>query len=275
MKRPNLVVAASAAALLWLSGCATTGSQHIETFGNRLTQAKTVTRFSELPQSALPMGESVTVQLGAETADLANLFAIRLGDDEASFVKVFKLPDWSGPYSIQVTSYTYGGTADPAIFYPRYVLLDKNLRQTRQSVAKDFVYRGAGVLGAVSTTVFVNEENRDEAFVAILSEPRRSVVEQTSLAQTASTSPLIIPVRGGALMWLILIGGQERPKPMRAAEGGQVLVKTEVYNPSVLKRRIRHCGSRDVACGASIRTRLLRTLQHAVPTLDGFFFPAD
>ncbi len=231
MSRSKLAASAGAAALLWLSGCATTGSQHIETFGNRLTQAKTVTRFGELPQGALPMGESVTVPLGAETADLANLVAIRLGDDEPSFVKVFKLPDWSVPYSIQVTSYTYGGTTDPAVFYPRYVLLDRNMRQTRQSVAKDFVYRGAGAQGAVSTTVFLNEENRDEAFVAILSEPRRSVVEQTSLAQTASTSPLIIPVRGGALMWLIPMGGQERPKPMRAAAGGQVLVKTELYKP--------------------------------------------
>ena len=69
MKRSSIALAASAAALLWLSGCATTGSQHIETFGNRLTQAKTVTRFSELPQSALPMSESVTVPLGGETAD--------------------------------------------------------------------------------------------------------------------------------------------------------------------------------------------------------------
>lgn len=97
----------------------------------------------------------------AETADLANLLAVRLGDDEPSFVKVFKLPDWSGPYSIQVTSYTYGGATDPVIFYPRYVLLDKNSQQTRQSVAKDFVYRGAGAQGAVSTTVFLNEEKRD------------------------------------------------------------------------------------------------------------------
>lgn len=239
MSPSKLAASAGAAALLWLSGCATTGSQHIETFGNRLTQAKTVTRFSELPHSALPTGESVTVQLGAETADLANLLAIRLGDDEPSFVKVFKLPDWSGPYSIQVTSYTYGGTTDPAIFYPRYMLLDKNSQQTRQSVAKDFVYRGAGVQGAVSTTVFLNEENRDEAFVAILSEPRRTLVEQTSLAQTASTSPLIIPVRGGTLMWLIPMGGQERPKPMRAAAGGQVLVKTELYKP----KRIEAMGS--------------------------------
>lgn len=242
MNRSKLAGAAGAAALLWLSGCTTTGSQHIETFGNRLTLAKTVTRFGELPQSSLPMGESVTVLLGGETADLTNLLAIQLGDDEPSFVRVFTLPDWSGPYSIQVTSYTYGGTTDPAIFYPRYVLLDKNSQQTRQSVARDFVYRGAGAQGAVSTTVFVNEENRDEAFVAVLSEPRRSVIEQTSLAQTAGTSPLIIPVKGGALMWLIPMGGQERPKPMRAAAGGQVLIKTEPYK---LKRiEAKESGSR-------------------------------
>lgn len=237
MSHSKLAGFAGAAALLLLSGCTTTGSQHIETFGNRLTQAKTVTRFSELPQSALPMGEGVTIQLGAETTDLTNLFAIRLGDDEPSFVKVFKLPDWSGPYSIQVTSYTYGGTTDPAIFYPRYLLLDKNSQQTRQSVARDFVYRGGGVQGSVSATVFLNEENRDESFIVVLSEPRRLVIEQTSLAQTGSASPLIIPVKGGALMWLIPMGGQERPKPMRAAAGGQVLIKTERYQPKRIEAK--------------------------------------
>ena len=93
------------------------------------------------------------------------------------------------------------------------------------------MYRGSGSQGALSTTVFLNEENRDEAFVAVLSEPRRLVIEQTSLAQTAGTSPLIIPVKGGALVWLIPMGGQERPKPMRAAAGGQVLIKAERYQP--------------------------------------------
>ena len=238
MTHSKLAGFASAAALLWLSGCTTTtGSQHIETFGNRLTQAKTVTRFSELPQSALPMGEGVTIQLGAETTDLTNLFAIRLGDDEPSFVKVFKLPDWSRPYSIQVTSYTYGGTTDPAIFYPRYLLLNKNSQQTRQSVARDFVYRGGGVQGSVSTTVFLNEENRDETFLVVLSEPRRLVIEQTSLAQTGSTSPLIIPVRGGMLMWLIPMGGRERPKLMRAAAGGPVSIKTQLYQPKRIEAK--------------------------------------
>ena len=226
--------AVGALLLLGLSACSTTGSTHIENFGNRLRQATLASNFSDLPQSTLPLGESVSVQLGAESA---NLFAIRLGDDEASFVKIFKLPDWQAPYSMQVTSYTFGGTADPAIFYPRYMLLDKQFQQTRQSVAKDFVYRGAGVQGAVSTTVFVNEENRNEAFVAIQSEPRRSVVEQTSLTQTASTSPLIIPIKGGALMWLIPMGGQERPKPMRAAAGGEVQIKTEVYKPKRIEAK--------------------------------------
>ena len=82
------------------------------------------------------------------------------------------------------------------------------------------MYRGAGAQGAASTTVFVNEENRDESLVAILSEPRRSVVERPSLAQTAGTSPLIIPVRGGALMWLIPMDGQE-PSEADASGGGR------------------------------------------------------
>ena len=97
MGRSNLAVAVGAAMLLWLSGCATTRSQHIETFGNRLTQAKTVSSFSELPRSTLPMGESATVQFGAETTDLANLFAIQLGSDKRSFVKIFKPLEWHGP----------------------------------------------------------------------------------------------------------------------------------------------------------------------------------
>lgn len=226
-----IVVATAFVSILSITGCATSGTQHIEAYGARLAQSRTVTSFSELPYKALPLDDAVTVLLGAESKDATAPLTIKSGNDEASFVALFRLPDWQGAYSIQVTSFMFGGTSDPAIFYPRFVLLDKNFALTRQSVAKDFVYRGTGAQGGVAATVFLNEENRDEAYLAVLSEPRRTVLEQTSLAQTAGSSPLIVPIRGGALMWLIPMGGQEHPKPMRAAAGGQVLIKASLYKP--------------------------------------------
>lgn len=233
------VVAAGclAVAVSFLSACATTGSQRIETFGNQLARAKTVTSFKDLPTSALPMDDALMLQLGAEAKDSADAVALRIGDDEPTFVRLFKLADWQAPYSVQVTSFMFGGVGDPAIFYPRYVLLDKQFAVTRQSAIKDFVHRGTGAQGGVSATVFINDENRDEAYLAILGEPRRSVVEHTSLANSATSTALVVPVKGMVLMWLIPVGGNERPKPVRAAAGGPVQVKATLYKPKQIEVR--------------------------------------
>lgn len=214
-----------------LAGCVTTGTQQINVFGERLARGSLVKGFSEVPPSPLKFDDVTQIALGLESSEGVSNYTIALGDVETSFVKVYRLPDWASPYSLQLTSFVFGGLADPAIFYPRYALLDKDLKIIRQSEVSDFVYRGAGPQGAIAATVFVNEENRAETYVAIYAEPRLSVVEQTSVMQSATNTALIIPVKGGSLMWFISTGGQELPKPMRAAAGGSLQITMTAYKP--------------------------------------------
>jgi Maltose operon periplasmic protein precursor (MalM) len=214
-----------------LAGCVTTGTQQIGVYGERLARANVVKSFGEVPALALKPDDVTTVALGVESGETNTNYTIAFGDVETSFVKVYRLPEWTSPYSLQVTSFVFGGLADPAIFYPRYALLDKDFKVSRQSQMADFVYRGSGPQGAIAATVFLNQENRTETYIAIYGEPRRSVIEQTSVMQSATNTALIIPVKGGSLMWFIATGGLELPKPMRAAAGGNLQIKMTAYKP--------------------------------------------
>jgi hypothetical protein len=219
------------ALLLLIGGCATTGTQRSESMSGLLTKARIVDSFSALTANALPMSETTLTTLGSEKPEAGEQVALRGANGATSFVKLYKLPEWQGAYSINVASFMFGGTGDPAIFYPRYVLLKRDFSQTRTSIAKDFIYRTSGTSGMISSTVFINEENRDETFLAITSESPTAVTEELSLAQSVSAVPLVVPFKGGSIAWLIPMGGNEPPKRMRAAVGGEVRVKTELYQP--------------------------------------------
>jgi hypothetical protein len=219
------------ALVLLMNACATTGTQRSVSMGEQLIKARVVDSFSGLTPVALPMGETTLTTLGSEKPDAGEQVALRGANGASSFVKLYKLPEWQGAYSLNVASFMFGGAGDPAIFYPRYVLLKRDFSQTRASAAKDFIYRTSGASGMISSTVFINEENRDETFLAITVESPSAVTEELSLAQSVSTVPLVVPFKGGSIAWLIPMGGNEAPKRMRAAVGGEVRIKTELYQP--------------------------------------------
>jgi hypothetical protein len=223
--------AAFLALAVLLNACATTGTQRSESMRSQLTKARIVDSFSALTPVALPMGEITLTTLGSDKPEAGEQVALRGANGTSSFVKLYKLPEWQGAYSINVASLMFGGADDPAIFYPRYVLLKRDHSQTRASVAKDFTFRTSGTNGMISSTIFINEENRDETFLAITAEAPTAISEELSLAQSVSTVPLVIPFKGGSIAWLIPMGGNEAPKRMRAAAGGEVRVKTELYQP--------------------------------------------
>lgn len=216
-------------ATLVVSGCVTTGSQQAVKQGIRLDQAQLAKSFRDIRSLSLPFEAELVQRIGmdeTETPPLAIEFA-----GERTFVTLFALPAWTEPYSINIASHMFGGVADPAIFYPRYVLLNEDFSVSRQSRAQDFVYRTGMGEGMIASTLFVNEENRKERYIAIIGEPRTTVAEHLSLTQSEGTVPLVIPVKGGSLTWLIRTGGNEGPKRMRAAAGGIVRVKADVYKP--------------------------------------------
>jgi hypothetical protein len=219
------------ATVLSFTGCASGGGRLIETSQARLSAARLASDFSAIPPLDLKINTAQEFQIGAESTGNNADLAITFDGNEPVFVKVFRLPRWESQYSVNIASMVIGGLNDPAIFYPRYVMLDEQFKPVRRGAARDFIYRGKGAFGAISTTVFINESNRSEAYIAIMGETRGAVAEQTSVMQSAGTSAVFVPVKGGALMWFIPMGGSESPKPMRGAAGGNIELTLAAYIP--------------------------------------------
>lgn len=224
-------IAISVATMLNLTGCASGGGRLIESSQARLSTARMASDFSAIPPINLKMDTAQEFQIGAEAATTDADLAITFDGNEAAFVKLFRLPRWQAQYSVSIASMVIGGLSDPAIFYPRYVMLDEQFKPVRRGAARDFLYRGKGAFGAISTTIFINENNRNEAYIAIMGETRGAIAEQTSVMQSAGNSAIFVPVKGGALMWLVPMGGSEPPKPMRGAVGGNLELTLTAYSP--------------------------------------------
>lgn len=224
-------------ALLVAGGCATTGQKHIESSLAQLETAKEVRSANELPVAGdLSFDKVAEFPLGSDKAEHVMLDRVwNRASGDRSFARLFRLPQWASPYSIQVSSYVVGPPNDPALFYPRFTLLDNDFRVTRQSVSTQFAYR-AGISGrhGLSARVFLNEGNRDERYLLISGEPRVSVEVLKSAMQTSGTQPVTIPVKGGFLMWMIPTGSSEQPTPMQAAAGGTLQLKLEAYAPKIV-----------------------------------------
>jgi hypothetical protein len=214
-----------------LAGCAATGQNHIDRSRTKLSSAKVATSFADFPPVELKLNATHPFKIGADTAEGAADLAIVLDDNEAVLAKVFKLPPWGSPYSVQIASMVMGGLNDPAIFYPRYITLDEKFKPIRRGAASDFTYRAGGAFGAISATLFVNESNRDEAYLAIAGESRGAIEEQRSTMQSAGSTPVAVPVKGFLVMWMIPSGGTELPKAMRGAAGGELVLQHTSYAP--------------------------------------------
>jgi Maltose operon periplasmic protein precursor (MalM) len=234
MKMPRGIafISMATASAIAIGGCATRGQNLIDSSQTKLTSARLANGFSDIAPIDLKMNAAQEFQFGAESAGVVTDAAITLDGNERVFAKVFRLPRWEAQYSLNITSMVMGGLADPAIFYPRYIMLDAQFKPTRRGAMRDFVYRGIGAQGAISATVFVNESNRDEAYIAIAGETRGAIKEQTSVMQSAGMQAVAVPVKGGGLfMWMIPTGGTELPKAMRSAAGGNLEVRLTSYVP--------------------------------------------
>jgi hypothetical protein len=232
MLRSSVLMSMAIASAIAVTGCASRGQNLIDSSQNKLSAARLANGFSDIPPIDLKMNTAQQFQIGAESAGAVADVAIMLDDNERVFVKVFRLPRWEAQYSVHITSMVMGGLADPAIFYPRYIMLDEQFKPTRRGATRDFVYRGIGAHGAISATVFVNESNRNDAYIAIAGETRGAINEQTSVMQSGGMHAVAVPVRGGGLfMWMIPTGGTELPKPMRGAAGGTLELRLASYVP--------------------------------------------
>lgn len=220
---------AAAVAVVALGGCATKGSQHILLAEEQRASAVVVAGFGALPVRPLQWDANEEVTMSLEVDAKTPSYAIAGPHGEAEIVQLFKLPAWSAPYGINVTSLAVGGLADPALFYPKLVFLDGNFRTTRQTRQSDFVYRSVGSQGGISTTVFVNEADRGDAYLAIFSEHRDAVVEQDSVMQSSSSTPVVVPVGPYIVTWIVPVGGSEPPRKLRALAVGPMRLRIAPY----------------------------------------------
>jgi hypothetical protein len=212
-----------------LGGCATNGSQHILRAEEQRAGAIVVPGLSALPVVPLKWDANEEVTMSLEANAEAKSFAIVGANGETEIVRLLRLPPWSAPYGINVTSFAVGGLGDPALFYPKLVFLDENFRTTRQTRQSDFVYRSVGAQGGIATSVFVNEANRGDAYLAIFSETREGVVEQDSVMQSSGAAPLVVPIGPYIVTWLVPTGGTELPKKLRALAVGPVRLRIAPY----------------------------------------------
>ena len=65
----------------------------------------------------------------------------------------------------------------------------------------------------------------------MLSARRTDVKTVDSLAQSAGHHQVHIPVKGGFVMWMIPMGGSEKPTPMKALAGGRLTIQLTPYKP--------------------------------------------
>ena len=220
---------AAAVAAAALAGCATSGGQHILRAEEQRASAIVVPGLGALPVVPLKWDANEEVTMTLEAKENEKPFAILGPHGETEIVQLFKLPPWSAPYGINLTSFAVGGLADPALFYPKLVFLDENLRTTRQTRQSDFVYRSVGAQGGISTNVFVNEANRGDAYVAIFSENRDGLTEQDSVMQSSGAVPLVVPIGPYIVTWMVPTGGTELPKKLRALAVGPLRLRIAPY----------------------------------------------
>jgi hypothetical protein len=212
-----------------LQGCQTTGPSS-QAVGSPAVAAEATRKVDRLDRvAALPVGFENSVETTLVSGDPARDVRWEPSDREASYVRLLKLPPWTAPYSINTLSYVEGGIEAPAIFFPRLVFLDAQFKVTRESKATDFVYRLGGRYGALAATHFVNEVDRQEAYVAIVAEPSSSRFELTSNLQSQMSIPVVVPVGPVMLVWNISRGGAEAPTSMKALESGTLLLQLKKY----------------------------------------------
>lgn len=219
----------AAVAIATLAGCANSGSHRILRAEEQRASATVVAGLSALPAVPLKWDANEEVTMSLDADGKAPSFAIAGPRGETEIVQLLKLPPWSAPYGIHLTSFAVGGLGDPALFYPKLVFLDGNFRVTRQTRQSDFVYRSVGLQGGISTNVFVNEANRGEAYLAIFSENRDGVVEQDSVMQSSSATPVIVPIGPYIVTWMVPVGGAEAPKKLRALAVGPTRLRIAPY----------------------------------------------
>lgn len=147
------------------------------------------------------------------------------------FIKGFRLPAWSGSYSVSIASYRIGSFTDPAVLYPDVRLLDGNFREIRALPPGDYSLRAMRAGEAITATMFINNHDNGEKYLVV---SERSIhdadLEKTQQNMTGNV-PVTVYGRGAILTWMIPTGVSSPPTRMLASPVGQLEVAFEPYRP--------------------------------------------
>lgn len=211
---------------LLLSACATTGTDCVNMGYETLAKSATVV-FStgEIRYEQVALNEPIQFEFNEGTT------VLQTGESRC-FAKGFAIPSGHVPYSVTVTSYGAGTPEDPAIMYPDVKVLDKDYRVVYSVPATDFVLRPSLSQQGLQTVLFVNNK-RDESERFLLVTNR--TLEEADLTMAHDTIhrsvPVVVPVPGGIIMWMVPAGRSMPPVPMKASATGQVEVLFQEYKP--------------------------------------------
>lgn len=162
---------------------------------------------------------------------------VQQADGEPVFATLYSMPELKSAYSVRISASVTGNREDPTVYYPRMVFLDEAFAVTRHTTQKDFRFRANGANGVISATVFVNEHNRNERYLAVLEEPAKGVAEQLSLIAGQAPPPMVLPLplKVAEMMWVVGSTSNEPERRLRAARAG-------VYELSFTPYRTRKLG---------------------------------
>jgi hypothetical protein len=122
---------------------------------------------------------------------------LKSASGDRQLIHTFKRPNWLSPHEVQLVSFAQGGLSEPTLYYPKLIFLDAAFKPLQESKLADFVFRNVGSQGGITANFFVNDANKNEACIAILSESRTSFEEQLSILQSSATMSHAIPIKGG------------------------------------------------------------------------------
>lgn len=231
----GLRLSGAALAVLLVAGCVTSGREFAikgeQALAERAGAAKPIHLIDYTP---LPFGEPLELELN----QLDQVVAL---DSDVAFTKAFALPQWTVPASLKVKSFRVGAPQDPAILYPVVIFLDEAFRETRRSEARQFVYRREGFNegDGLSATFFLNESNRNERYVLVMSRRKDADGSMSLSTHVVQITPVVVPVGAGSITWMIPTGGQDFATPMAASPSGKLKLHFEEYRPQRMESAVK------------------------------------
>lgn len=235
---PKTKAASLICGVLLLTGCQTPSATIAERTAVRESSAQIVDSFRDLTPTVIAIsGDTEPLEVRVDMLNVATLQKVRQTGAEPVFARLFTLPQNTVSYAVKITTNVLGGRENPAVYYPRMVFLDGAFNVTRHTTQKEFRFRGSGVAGVISATVFVNPQNGNERHVVVLEEPPKEIAEQLSLIAGQAPAPMLLPLplKIAEMMWVVASTSNEPERKLRAMRAG-------IYELSFIPEKVRKLG---------------------------------